>query len=399
MKENNFCKNCTIVELFNTGHRVNLYLDLNVKAAIQAGFNVEIYTSESAYVSEEFKVFRTNHPNIKITALPSPWLNESIPTRNIFRLLICQSMRVIEIKKTLNFNKKSRIVFNTFDDFVFGFWLFPKNDNFFLKTIFVSPKMRSIQGIRIKKIKNILMTVLFYFACKRFNTKNGILIIDELFDSYINSSKILRNTRSQVFLINDVGESSGKDRQIDRHKDKNKLSILVYGSLTLRKGIKPLLLSVAQEKFNFDIEIILAGNPNAEVLEFLDGYKAEHNVAITTHLSFISHELESRLFNECDIVWLGYLKKFISSSGVLYQAWSAEKPVIACNHGLIGSRVKNQNGGITVDVDNLVQIKNAISLLGKKDNEYEKLKLNAKLAGQNYTKAAFIKSLTNTIYA
>ena len=155
--------------------------------------------------------------------------------------------------------------------------------------------------------------------------QNGILIIDELFDSYINSSKILRNTRSQVFLINDVGEISGKDRQIDRHKDKNKLSILVYGSLTLRKGIKPLLLSVAQEKFNFDIEIILAGNPNAEVLEFLDGYKAEHNVAITTHLSFISHELESRLFNECDIVWLGYLKKFISSSGVLYQAWSVEK--------------------------------------------------------------------------
>ena len=60
-----------------------------------------------------------NHPNVKITALPSLWLNKSKPTSNIFRLLISQFMRVREIKKILNFSKKSRIVFNTFDDFVF----------------------------------------------------------------------------------------------------------------------------------------------------------------------------------------------------------------------------------------------------------------------------------------
>lgn len=398
MKEDESYKNCIIVELSNTGHRVNLYLDLNVRAAIGAGFNVEIYTSKSAYVSEEFKVFTTNHPNIKITALSSVWLNISKSNGNPFRLLISQFMRVREIKKILRFKKKRTIVFNTFDDFVFGFWLFPKHCDLLLKAIFVSPKMRLIQGISKKTIKNIVTTILFYYASKRFNSPSGILIIDELFDSYINNSKILHNSRRQVCLINDVGEINVADFQSDRFQNQGKLSILVYGSLTMRKGIKPLLQSVALENFNFDIEIVLAGKPDTEVLEFLDDYSATFNVTIIYHLGYVSHKLETRLFNECDVVWLGYSKRFVSSSGVLYQAWSAEKPVIACDHGLIGSRVKNNNAGITVDVENLVQIRNAIFMLGQKSNDFEQLRLHAKLAGQKYTKAAFIKSLMNTIY-
>jgi glycosyltransferase involved in cell wall biosynthesis len=130
----------------------------------------------------------------------------------------------------------------------------------------------------------------------------------------------------------------------------------------------------------------------------VDDYGAASNVTIISHLGYVSHKLESRLFNECDVVWLGYSKRFVSSSGVLYQAWSAEKPVIACDHGLIGLRVKNNNAGITVDIDNLVQIRNAIFLLGQKGNDFEQLRLHAKLAGQKHTKAAFIKSLMNTIY-
>ena len=57
---------------------------------------------------------------------------------------------------------------------------------------------------------------------------------------------------------------------------------------------------------------------------------------------------------------MGYSKTFFQSSGVLYQAWSAGKPVIASSHGLIGQSVQN-NAGILVDIDKSIEIREAIN--------------------------------------
>jgi len=399
MEIREYRKDCIIVELSNTGHRVSLYLDLNAKAARQAGFNVEVYTSSSAFDTDEFQVFKNNHPNIKITPLSSRWFNSSESTSNQLRLFFLQAMRVKKIKKALKHEKDKTIVFNTFDDFVFGFCFFTTTRDIQLRAIFVSPKMRMMKGLGLKALKNVVTTTLFYFASKRFYSSKSILIIDEIFDSYIDNSKILDNIRDQVRLINDVGEVDHIYDQSDNIDNKTSLTILVYGSLTLRKGIEPLLKSVTGEEFNFNIEVILAGSPDKEVLDLLNSYVVPKKVTITRHLGYVSQKLESQLFNNCDIVWLGYSKKFVSSSGVLYQAWSAGKPVIACSHGLIGARVKKNAAGITVDIDNITEIKKAVFLLGQKTYEYEKLKSNADIAGKNFTKIAFMNSLLDSIYA
>ena len=95
---------------------------------------------------------------------------------------------------------------------------------------------------------------------------------------------------------------------------------------------------------------------------------------------------------------MGYSKTFFQSSGVLYQAWSAGKPVIASSHGLIGQRVKQNNAGILVDIDKSIEIREAINFFSQDVLKYRSLVKNAELAGKKYTKKTFINSLLDSIY-
>ena len=391
-------KELIIIEISNTGHRISLYLDLNTKAALDAGYNVKIWTTYNVYNSEEFQIYKKKYPNINIQKLSDQLFSKPKPSKNYFTLLYRQIIHVKNLNLLLKNIKNTVIVFNTFDDFVYGFWFFKKNIKLSIRAIFVSPKMRSISGFNLRSAKNISLTIMFYFAIKKFNALNSILVIDEFFMSYLGKSKLIRNKLNKICLVNDVGEVKKSAIINKAHNEKN-LKLLVYGSITMRKGLKQLLESISSNNFNLKIELIIAGKPDDEVISFLESYTTKDHINLKTYFCYVSDHLESELFWGSDVVWLGYSKEFISSSGVLYQAWSAHKPVIACSHGLIGARTKKYNAGILIDVDNNAEIVNALSILGKKDHKYEQYVQNAKIAGKKFNKKAFVKSLTETIYA
>jgi hypothetical protein len=81
----------------------------------------------------------------------------------------------------------------------------------------------------------------------------------------------------------------------------------------------------------------------------------------------VTDEFEGMVFDAADIVWLGY-KNHFTSSGVLNLAAINRKVIIATNQGMIGWLTKEKNLGITVDIQDINSIKNAIIELSNDSN-------------------------------
>jgi glycosyltransferase involved in cell wall biosynthesis len=109
--------------------------------------------------------------------------------------------------------------------------------------------------------------------------------------------------------------------------------LLVYGSITERKGIRELV--AALERMERAPTLVVAGEQDADTRAFL----SEHAPYLTPPPilidRFVPNDLEFDLFSACDAVWLGYRGHY-GMSGVLVQAYRFDKTVIATSEGLIG---------------------------------------------------------------
>ena len=190
-----------------------------------------------------------------------------------------------------------------------------------------------------------------------------VLTIDESLVQYLQH----RNPRNEkvTFLSqpSTLGHSpvsiSSKPRR-RRKATSNRKTILLYGALSFRKGIKELLQAFSKPSFPNFVDVILAGKVTEEIRPLLsdDGVKAlQKNHRIILLDRFISEKEEQALFESADFVWLGY-RGHHTCSGVLVQAACAGLPVIACEEGIIGWQTKHYNLGIVVqptDIDAVIK--------------------------------------------
>ncbi|WP_144110205.1 glycosyltransferase [Paraburkholderia sp. BCC1886] len=109
--------------------------------------------------------------------------------------------------------------------------------------------------------------------------------------------------------------------------------LLVYGSITERKGIYELVHALT--RLDEAPTLIVAGEQDAGTRHFMRNHIRSLTPAPLVLDDFISNEVERDLFSACDAVWLGY-KGHYGMSGVLVQAYRFGKPVIATEDGLIG---------------------------------------------------------------
>ena len=118
-------------------------------------------------------------------------------------------------------------------------------------------------------------------------------------------------------------------------------TILVYGALSLRKGLADLLAAVATDP-NDAFRLLLVGIQDDEVKLLLTMPEADR-LRIAGRLieadRYVDEIDEADAFAAADVVWLGY-RDFLGSSGVLVQAARADRPVVSCREGLIGWRTK-----------------------------------------------------------
>lgn len=129
--------------------------------------------------------------------------------------------------------------------------------------------------------------------------------------------------------------------------------ILVYGSITVRKGVLELVRAMKEPSFPDSVDVVLAGAIARDIQDYLS---SSQNAGLISGSRlrlldrFIEPSEEARLFAASDMVWLGYRNHY-GGSGVLVQAMAANRPVLASEEGVIGWRTKKHALGKTFKTD------------------------------------------------
>lgn len=199
----------------------------------------------------------------------------------------------------------------------------------------------------------------------KISTLKRILVIDEIFYEFAKNR--YGNYARKITFTPDFGVvGAKKDRTCVRQKlgiSQESKVVLVYGSLTLRKGIRELLEALITEEAPSNLVVLLAGRPSPDVenllkrLEFLA--MAQKN-RIVTRFKFHDDEEESEVFSASDVVWIAYVNGSFGSSGVLHQSVGFGLPVIASAAGLIGTLVERFQIGITLDPTQTTSVTSAL---------------------------------------
>jgi glycosyltransferase involved in cell wall biosynthesis len=173
----------------------------------------------------------------------------------------------------------------------------------------------------------------------RLPSLRAVTVIDSAFHAHASRAGVPEY--SKLSYVPDVGslECIGSRSEVRSAMNipDDRFVILVYGSLSRRKGLAELMEAVASSP-DLRVVLLLAGQADAGATTFLQGNVARlltERGQIIRSEGFHDAEREGRVFAAADAVWIGYVG-FYGSSGVLYQAGAASLPVIAAQEGLIG---------------------------------------------------------------
>lgn len=181
-----------------------------------------------------------------------------------------------------------------------------------------------------------------------------LAILDEQYHEYLRANP--RPGYEKVRLVGDVGEvvvgreSRGEARRRLGIRD-DAFVVLLYGTLSLRKGVREVLAAVAGHCAE-PVVLVAAGRQDGDVRALMEGELAaalRSSGRLAELDGFQSTERERLLFASADVVWTAYVGRFARSSGVLYQAGSVGLPVLVSGSGLLGWRARRHDLGLVID--------------------------------------------------
>ena len=175
--------------------------------------------------------------------------------------------------------------------------------------------------------------------------------------------------------------------------------VLVYGAISLRKGIDALLNTVATREALSNVHILVAGKQEPEIESLLKSYKVKPLLmAGRLHQmnKFISDEEELLVFRASDSVWLGYREHY-TMSGVIVQAGRMGLPVIACKEGVTGWLTKENKLGIVIDSLNGIDIFESVKELMINNPNFVNYGKSAKRYFANHTVSQFVKTIFDAL--
>ena len=226
-----------------------------------------------------------------------------------------------------------------------------------------------------------------------------MFVIDELFLEYLDKKN---NNISKIVYAPDPGGLIGN---LNKHDARNNLEIalnlfviLVYGALSIRKGIESLINGLDSMTNSEKIVIILAGEPDEDTRIFLETSDVKKKVSqgkIVLRLGFQSSVEEYIVFKASDIVWAAYTLGFVGSSGVYYQAASMGLPIVVSKFGLLGYLGKNNKNTVIVDPENYNQVGEAIAMLMQNKQFYKRLSNYSFAISKAHDPAKFTRVITN----
>lgn len=397
----------TIIEPEASGHRMILYVRNIAKEALSRGWELELITTQHATEHESFNILKNEcGRNLKISIIPrivSPNLNPSS-----IELLKYQYKQFKVIYKYFNNSAQAN-----------------KPDIIFVSSLDDIEKVMSLLGSPFGDIPYIgmLMSIRFHHnnhniignstRCDwlyeklfkrllKIKSLKALTVIDEPFCEYVEKS--LKNQfKSKVVYVPDPVAICG-DMTRDSARDrlgitKNKLILLVYGSLTKRKGIVKLIETLADPLWPQNVSILIAGTQDTFIHDYFKQnwvQELKNDFKLIEMNGWINDELETLVFRSSDIVWLGY-EEFYGMSGVLLQAGRMKLPIISCNEGVIGWLTKKYDLGFQLNSNNRDNILLAITSLSNNKHQREIWGTNGFKLSEQHTAEKYSQAICDLV--
>jgi glycosyltransferase involved in cell wall biosynthesis len=221
----------------------------------------------------------------------------------------------------------------------------------------------------------------------------SLMTLDELFPRYAEARSIAGKEKicyvPELPTLDDCA-SNGRTRKDFGLRDEQ-CAVLVYGSLSLRKGIAQLLRATAGPSCPPSVVVVLAGVQDDAVRALLkgdDGQALRASGRLIEVPGYLSPSDEAAVFRAANVAWLGYWN-FYNMSGMLLQATIAGLPVIACKNGLVGWYSSTYGLGELVDVTQHDEIVRALQSLALDRGKHAAFSKNCRTFAARYTVEKF----------
>lgn len=208
---------------------------------------------------------------------------------------------------------------------------------------------------------------MLFFRVLRNRYLKKLLTIDEPLANYL--ADVRRFSGKAVFFPEpaEFGQMPAPDevKQKFGMTPERKL-ILLYGAVTARKGVAELLRVLADTEFPKEVDVLLAGKVAEPSIRHMLTESWVRALCDQGRLRIIDRFIETAeepaLFAAADIVWMGYRGHY-NASGLLVQAASTGRPILACKEGVIGWQTQRHNLGRTVNPADVAEATAAVNAL------------------------------------
>jgi len=396
-------KNILIIQPFHSGHRFALYVNAAIKVASDLDLEFKILTAK--FPDKEVINTIKHHAGVekKILVFDYQALNMGCFSniRNKFSLYFA----IRKFLKDYPLSHDTIIWIPNIEDIDIPFALDISSKNYF----------RNLHGLHMtidfhrrsyvknpKTLRNFIKKIILLIMLKKIETKKIAILDESFFKLDWNFKQLIINTNKLKYLpdfgevINIKGSNAAFNFQISNEKTFN---VLLYGSISRRKGIYELIEAISELK-EHNILFIVAGKIHDDAIDVMESHKTNQLVKegkILVINEFISPEKEIQLFNEANLVSVIYQRNFTGSSGVLYQAASLGIPVISDSYGLIGWTVKQHDIGPICNITDASSIAKSIEDIYHDHSKYEAYSENAKRLAKYHSYSTHIKTL-NSIF-
>ena len=240
----------------------------------------------------------------------------------------------------------------------------------------------------LRKLKKYLFEMLLRRASHALFSIDPLLV-----DQYSGNHQKLRLLRDpSSFTVNVSNDSTSLI------ESEGRFNVLLYGSISLRKGLAQLLEAAISDSLKDKIRITIAGRQDIHARQYLFRFLQRHPQAaslLEIRDEYIAPNAEIDLFLQSNVVWVGYAN-FYSMSGVLVQAGMCRRPVLASHDGIIGEMTKKYELGVAVNIhDNDAVVRGLLQL--QEELKSQRYGSNGHQRFKDHTVDNFKKSIADLI--
>ena len=394
-----------IIEPFVNGHH-GIYLQWMFRALTSRGHRIQIATFEESLSHPTVKeILSTHKKNVSLITSPLRKYDTSAhnPFKMIYKMIKFRSIFQDFYKRAIQTDMVDFVMLPYLDYATYAFAILgsPFGSTPWAGLVMRAGFHHSAWGVRAPAASINFFKERLFFHLLRNPYLRALFTIDLSLKEYTDNQT--PHETSHLVYIPDMTETK---RSMNRVEARQSLGIpdhgfllLVYGLLTLRKGIKPLASAMDNTNFPAEGHVLFAGKQDEEVESFLRSplsTKLKESGRFHQLNRYLTTAEENMVFSAADAVWLGYHGHY-HMSGVLAQAGVMGLPVLACEEGLIGWLTKRYASGIIVPITSPPAIAKAAGELSRNAKVAQQYGENGRLAYACHTLDNCSKILVNAI--